>query len=82
MTNEFRAQWSPFPDHKPPRKGFYLITRRGFEIKVDDKFFAHPATDRAFYSKRSDKWLGAQSARQYDDVIAWMPMPKPCKEGD
>lgn len=82
MTYEFRAKWSRFPDHKPPRKGFYLITRRRFEIKVDDQIFAHQTTGWAFYSKRSDEWLDAQSARKYDDIVAWMPMPKPCEEGD
>jgi len=88
MTYEFRAQWSRFPDHKPPCRGLYLITRRGFEIKVNEgvniklnRIFANPTTDRAYYIEESAKWMDTRSGRKYDDVIAWMPMPKPCEEG-
>lgn len=83
MEYEFRAKWSRFPDRKPPCRGLYLITRHGVEktvpnVKVNQKF-AQPYTDRAYYIEETSQWLDTRSGRKYDDVIAWMPWPKPCE---
>ena len=83
MVYEFRAKWLRFPKHKPPCRGLYLITRHGAEkmtpnAKVN-QMFAQPFTDRAYYIEESGRWMDTRSGRKYDDVIAWMPWPKPCE---
>ena len=44
-----------------------------------NQMFAQSFTDRAYYIEESGRWMDTRSGRKYDDVIAWMPWPKPCE---
>ena len=63
------AEWIPCSERLPSESGWYLITVQGCE-KV---------ADMEWYYSEWDAWNGVSSEQQ---VIAWMPLPKPYKGGD
>lgn len=76
MGYEFRAKWSRFPDHKPPRGGCYLISRIGTLINFSSSRITKGVMVKyAYYDEKSHEFKDERSS----DVIAWMPMPKPCE---
>lgn len=79
QPHEFRAQWSRWPDKKPPRRGLYLITRIGLRINLAACRITNGAIVKcAYYNENTNTFEDEHSPRIYDDVIAWMPMPEPC----
>lgn len=83
MDYEFCAKWSRFPEHEPPSCTMYLVTRYRTEKKTRKntvkRTLAIPFICRAFYLEGSNQWMDPESGKTYDNVIAWMPCPKPCE---
>ena len=61
--------WIPCSERLPDKNGWYLVTVQGYGT----------LTDVSLYSADGSAW-GDVSAKQ--KVIAWMPLPKPYKDGN
>ena len=79
-TIEPEPHWIPCSKALPKTNGVYVVTRN-----ISDGFECRNITD-ACYFDGADTWhddTRVNHSREYlTDVIAWMPLPEPYKEGD
>ena len=68
LSAEAVQGWIPISERLPEKDGWYLVTVQGYET----------VTDVSLYSADGSAW-GDVSTKQ--KVTAWMPLPKPYREG-
>ena len=79
-TIEPEPHWIPCSKALPQKNGVYVVTRN-----ISDGFECRNITD-ACYFDGADTWhddTRVNHSREYlTDVLAWMPLPEPYKEGE
>lgn len=75
----YEEKWIPTSEAMPTKTGFYLIQY--------SRKYCHDELAVAYYSveeKRSDpdyEWEFRPMEHEYEEVVAWMPLPKMCHTG-
>lgn len=78
--------WIPVSERLPEANGRYLVTR-GLNAcgAMWDRTYLINYSDLMGLKKNKVWWdgnVGKSDFETYDDVLAWMPLPKPYKEGE
>ena len=72
-----QTEWIPVSERLPEKRGMYIVTEKVFSL--DDREHTgrfNRMTEQVEFC--NGKW---QRARFYE-VVAWMPLPEPYKEGE
>lgn len=80
-----KTGWIPVSERLPEKDGRYLVTcpSLGDDLEVSTAWYGtplmpiRPVKGKCFFDS-DDEWGDVP----YDDVLAWMPLPKPYKGGD
>lgn len=84
-----KGEWIPVTE-RTPEDGTYLVTLEGFyggEPRINIRSFAKDLNKVNEFDFPEQKWGWYDYDIEYGyledtDVIAWMPLPEPYKEGD
>ena len=76
-----RGEWIPCSERLPKENGRYLVTFPSLinKLWVDILWYGRPTfpeTDHPCFYASDDEYGDVE----YDDVVAWMPLPKPYEE--
>lgn len=71
-------QWIMCSERLPEEDGQYLIT---VKYKHVDGYKGVYAEHGDWFDGEWDMYFGSGHCGEIEDVIAWMPLPGPCKEG-
>ena len=68
------SEWVPCSDRLPTKSGSYLVT-----VPIDDRAYVDALNfHKGKFYECDSEWGDIE----YDDVIAWMPLPKPYERSD
>lgn len=76
-----RGEWIPCSERLPEENGRYLVTFPSLinKLRVDILWYGRPTfpeTDHPCFYASDDEYGDVE----YDDVVAWMPLPEPYEE--
>lgn len=77
-TERPKGEWTPVSKHLPDKYDSYLVMWRPLTEGYPDRLFYEICE----YEPELDEWERIEQAGEAGaEIIAWMPLPKPYKEG-
>lgn len=70
---QLEPQWIPV-SKKLPNKNDYVIVTTKFGVVIEAQF-------EVWNSGEKEWWIDNDNSLEFDDVVAWMPMPQPYRGG-